>query len=71
MDLATLCDTYMEVKMAPMDAIWLFSVLTPPFHGYPSIPTLPLYRSVSGIGYVSKNCVKWLAIQLAYPLNSW
>ena len=28
MDLAALCDTYMEVQMAPMDAIRLFSALT-------------------------------------------
>ena len=28
MDLAALCDMYVEVKMAPMDAIWLFLVKT-------------------------------------------
>ena len=27
MDLVALCDTYMELKLAPIDAIWLFSVL--------------------------------------------
>ena len=26
MDLAALCDSYVVVKMAPMNAIWLFSV---------------------------------------------
>ena len=25
-DLASLCDIYVEVKMEPMDAIWLFTV---------------------------------------------
>ena len=27
MHIVALCDMYMEVKMVPMDAIWLFSVL--------------------------------------------
>ena len=26
LDLAALCDMYIELKMAPMDANWLFSV---------------------------------------------
>ena len=30
MDLAALCDTYVVVKMAPMDAIWLFLVKIKP-----------------------------------------
>ena len=28
MDLGALCDVYVVVKMAPMDDIWLFTVLT-------------------------------------------
>ena len=48
---------YVEVKMAPMDAIWLFQSrhsLCMPLYGYPPIPALPPYRSASGIGYTSK-----------------
>ena len=30
MDLAALCDSYVEVKMAPMDAIWLVLLLIVP-----------------------------------------
>ena len=56
MDLTVLYDTYVDVKMASMDAIWLFSMLMyslcPPLCGYP--PThLPPYRGASGIGCAS------------------
>ena len=39
MDLATLCDTYVEVQMTPMDAIWLFLVKVKTYPAAPS-PTL-------------------------------
>ena len=53
-----------EVKMAPMDTIWLLSVLTQPLPTTLWLPTHP-YRSASGIGYASKKLPKWWAIQLA------
>ena len=28
MDLSVLCDTYVELKLAPIDAIWQFSIFT-------------------------------------------
>ena len=51
MELASSCDIYVEVKMVPIDAIWLFSVLMKDiifashFHG-----SSPAY----GIGYASE-----------------
>ena len=50
--------------MAPMDAIWLVldkDVL----HGYLPTPDPPPYRSATGIGYASKNYLRWQKIQLA------
>ena len=38
MDLATLCDTYVELKIATIDVIWLFSVL---MEDLPTILWLP------------------------------
>ena len=60
--------------MAPMDAIWLFLVLTyialSHYSMAPISPTLHPNRSVSGIGYTKY--LKWQTIQLYnYPLNSW
>ena len=58
----------MEPKLAPIDAIWLFSVQTYPLpatSGLPITPTLHLYRSACGIGVARKNYLKWQAIQLA------
>ena len=55
--------------MTPVDGIWLFLVqmysLWPHFVATCPPPTLPPYRSASGIGYTSKNYLKWQAIQLA------
>ena len=48
---------YVEVKMAPIDAIWLFLVLTfialSHYFMAPISPTLHPDRSVYGIGYAS------------------
>ena len=58
------------MKMAPMDAIWLFSSKDIAFARLfvathlPPIPTLPPFRNAVGIGYTSKNYLKWWAIQL-------
>ena len=55
--------------MAPMDAIWLYSVQMHTTFWLSTHPTaLPIYRSASGIGYVNKNnlkSVKWRAIKIA------
>ena len=54
--------------MATMDAIWLVLVNTEPLpttSWLPAHPPLPSYRSASGIGYASKNYLKWWEIQLA------
>ena len=59
MDSAALCDTYVEVKLALVDAIWLFLVLT-----YPFLPLHGYHRSASGIINTSKNFPEWGAIQL-------
>ena len=50
--------------MAPMDAIWLFLILmyvalAHHFVAPYSPPTLPPYRSANGVGYASKNYLKW------------
>ena len=49
---------YMEVKMAPMEVIWLFlvwrcSLYAPLVAPCPPL-TVPAYRSAGGIGYTSK-----------------
>ena len=54
--------------MAPMDAIWLLIVRMQPLPAtswLPTHPNLPPCRSGSGIGYTSKNYLKWQAILLA------
>ena len=55
--------------MAPIGVIWLFLVKMQPLPATFWLPTLPPCRSVSGIGYTSKNYLKWRlkwqAIQLA------
>ena len=51
-----------------MVAIWLVSVKTqalPTTSWLHAHPPLPPYRSASGIGYTSKNYLKWWEIQLA------
>ena len=61
--------------MAPMDAIWLVLLrhsLCPPLYGYlpTPIPTLPPYRSATGIGYVSKKLSKMAGNSASYSPNS-
>ena len=54
--------------MTPVDAIWFFSediTLVRHFMAPRPHPTLLLCRSASGIGYSSKNYLKWRAVQLA------
>ena len=55
MDLAVLCDMYVDVQMAPMDAIWLFSVLA-----YPLPATC---------GYMSAFHPVGVLVVLATPVN--
>ena len=52
--------------MTPMEVISLFFEKGVAFacHIVASCPPPP-YRSASGIGYTSRNCLKWWAIQLA------
>ena len=70
MDLTALCDTYVEVKMTSMDAIYIggfdediafachFVATHPP-------PTLLPCRNATGIGYASRKQSKIPEIQLA------
>ena len=54
---------HVEVKMGPIEVIWLFLVkmwTCPPLRGYPPTPILPPYRSASGIGYASKKLSKMM-----------
>ena len=54
--------------MAPMEVSWLFLVKMQPLPAtswLPTVPTVPPYRSVNGIGYASKNYLKWQENQLA------
>ena len=57
MDIAVLC--YVELKLVPIDAIWLLSFQTYPLpatsiRGSPPPPTLHPYRSACGIGIARK-----------------
>ena len=52
-------------NMASLDAVWLFLVLKQPLPATCFLPSLPPYRSASGIGYDSKNYLTWQEIQLA------
>ena len=56
---------YVEVKMASVEVKWLFSedIAFACYFVAPHLP--PPYRSASGIGYASKNYLKWWEIQLA------
>ena len=61
---------HVEVKIAPMEVIWLFLVhedIAFARHFVAPHPptTLPPHRSASGIGYTNKNYLTWWAIQLA------
>ena len=67
MDLATLCDIWrwngtnechLAVFSEEVALAHHFMATRPP-------PTLPPCRSAGGISYISKNCLKWQAIQLA------
>ena len=52
--------------MTPMDAIWLVLMKMYPLPVTSWLPThSPPCRSVTGIGYTSKNLSKWQEIQLA------
>ena len=62
MDLAALCDTYMELKIATIDVIWLFSVL---MEDLPTTPTLHSCKSICGIDVAGQNYLKWWSIQIA------
>ena len=58
--------------MAPMDAIWL--VLVNFAHHFVAThlpPTLPPYRSATGIGYTSKKLSKMVENSVSYSANSW
>ena len=63
---------FVEVKMTPMDAIWLFALLKWPLPTTLWLPAHPSlshpYRNANGIGYASKNYQKWQAIQPAIHL---
>ena len=64
-NVAVLC--YVQLKIAPIDAIWLFSLYAEdsvaPHHPHP-------YRSACGIGIASKSYLKWWAIQLGMYIHS-
>ena len=58
--------------MAPMDAIWLFVVLTWPLPDTLWLPTHSQpYRSASSIGYTSKKLSKMVGNLASYSLNIW
>ena len=64
---------YVEVKMTPVDAIWLFLVKSDiafarHFMATHPPPTLPPCRSAGGIDFPSKKMVGYSA---SYPFNSW
>ena len=67
MNLAALCDdSYIEVKMAPMDTVWLFSVPHGIDVAFVSIP--PLSTPIEVLVVLAmpvKIYVKWRVIQLA------
>ena len=64
MDLCSCFVCYVELKLAPIDAIWLLSVQMYPLPATSWLPTLHPYRSAYGIG-VARKTLKWWAIQLA------
>ena len=62
---SAMCDILiMELKMAPIDAVWLFSVLTdlPTTSWFPTTPHPPTLNKIiinaCGIGYASKSYLK-------------
>ena len=62
--------------MAPMDAILLVSfseygAFARHFVATRSPPTIPLYRSATGIGYASKELSKMAENLVSYLPNSW
>ena len=63
---------HVEVKMAPMEVIWLFFSKDVSFLHYTSwLPAHPPpCRSASGIGYTSKNYLKWWGKPASYPVYS-
>ena len=70
MDLGILCDIYLEVKQAPMDAICLLLVLT-----WPLLPATASLLPISPIHhlYLSVLLVVILAIENSArnPFNTW
>ena len=67
MELAALCDIYVELKMAPAGAIWLISVLILLLSLSYSPPN-PLSTSISVFVVLAmpvRNYQKWWEIQLA------
>ena len=74
MDLAAFCVTYVELKIAPTDSIWLFSVYTenkPATVWLPTIPSSTPYRSACGIGIASDKLSKMAGNLTSYTFNSW
>ena len=65
---------HMEVKMAPMEVIWLFLVWRCSLYAplvAPCLPlTVPAYRSADGIGYTSKKLSKMAGNSTGYPVYS-
>ena len=64
--------TYVEVKIAPMDTIWLVLVKTEPLPAtsWLSTPTLPPCGSAT-VGYASKKLFKMAGNLASYSLNDW
>ena len=66
MDLTALCDTYVKVKMTPMDAIffgWFGEDVAFACH-FVATHQSPTLKSATGIGYASKNYLKCREVQL-------
>ena len=69
MDLAALCDSYVELKMVQMDTISLFLVLMQPLPATQWLPTVLHPCSACGITVLGISIkiylLKWQVIQLA------
>ena len=70
MDLADLCDSYVELKMVQMDTISLFLVPIQPSPATRWVPTILHPCSACGIGYIDKNLSKMTGNSASYPFNS-
>ena len=69
--LTALCDLYRGENGTNGCHLAVFSSLCLLLQGYPAAPTLPPYRSASGISYSSKKLSTMADISASYPLNSW